>query len=238
MCSFYESWIGNCIHSIEWWHCWWPWVTPNTQTTIFSTCCNGVHVFITGEDSNLVCKLIHRKSHPSDEKSSLKGVWSRLCEEWGCEDSGCFPPKVSETAAWNPMVRTSLKWWSTTMDWSDFTVPSPIPLTHLGICAYGLTWRRHTGEYDCSAPRQLITQPTSWPHIASPTWSSMEQVARSTTKQFRTSDWRPGGVLSTVDMVVQWCDGPRQLCDDDDDYGSVFRVMWPLKILGNTPGKC
>ena len=26
-----------------------------------------------------------------------------------------------------------------------------------------------------------------------------------------------GGVLSTMDMVVQRCDGPRQLCDHDDD---------------------
>ena len=26
-----------------------------------------------------------------------------------CEDSGCFPPEVSETAAWNPMVRPSPK---------------------------------------------------------------------------------------------------------------------------------
>ena len=31
-----------------------------------------------------------------------------------------------------------------------------------------------------------------------------------------------GGVLSTVDMVVQPCDGPRRLRDDDDDdYGGI-----------------
>jgi len=31
----------------------------------------------------------------------------------------------------------------------------------------------------------IFTQPTSWPHVASPTWSSTEQVARPAT-----SDWR------------------------------------------------
>ena len=55
-----------------------------------------------------------------------------------CVDSGCFPPEVSKTAAWNPMVQPSLKWWTTTTDRSDFTVPSPIPSTHLGIWAYRL----------------------------------------------------------------------------------------------------
>ena len=33
------------------------------------------------------------------------------------------------------------------MDWSDFTVPSLSPSTHLGIWACGLTWRRHTGKH-------------------------------------------------------------------------------------------
>jgi len=42
-----------------------------------------------------------------------------------------------------------------------------------------------------SAPHQRITQPTSSPHVASPTWSSMERVARPATKRFHPSDWRP-----------------------------------------------
>ena len=47
------------------------------------------------------------------------------------------------------------------------------------------------------------------------TWSSMEQVARPAMKRLETS----GGVLLTVDMVVQRRDGPRRLRDhDDDDY--------------------
>jgi len=55
--------------------------------------------------------------------------------------------------------------------------------------------------------------------VASPTWSSTEQVARPAIYEtippvrLETS----GGVLSTVDMVVQRRDGPRRLRDDDDD---------------------
>ena len=55
--------------------------------------------------------------------------------------------------------------------------------------------------------------------MASPTWSSTEQVARPAIYEtippvrLETS----GGVLSTVDMVVQRRDGPRRLRDDDDD---------------------
>jgi len=98
-----------------------------------------------------------------------------------CEDSGCFPPVVSETAAWNPMVRPSPKWWSTTTDRSDFTVSSPIPSMHLGVWACGSTWRRHTGKHGSSAAHQRIPQPTSWPQVASPTWSSTEQVTHLVT---------------------------------------------------------
>jgi len=32
---------------------------------------------------------------------------------------------------------------------------------------------------------------SSWPYVASPTWSSTEQVARPATKRFHPSDWRP-----------------------------------------------
>jgi len=52
-----------------------------------------------------------------------------------------------------------------------------------------------------------------------PTWSSTEQVARPCSYEtippvrLETS----GGVLSTVDMVVQRRDGPSRLRDNDDD---------------------
>jgi len=75
-------------------------------------------------------------------------------------------------------------------DRSGFTVSSPIPSTHLGIWACGSTWRCHTGKHGSSAPHQRISQPTSWPHVASPILSSTEQVARPATKRFHTSDWR------------------------------------------------
>jgi len=75
---------------------------------------------------------------------------------------------------------------------SNFTVSSPIPSTYLGIWACGSTRRRHcTGKHGFSAPHQRITQLTSWLHVASPTWSSTEQVARPATKRLHTSDWRP-----------------------------------------------
>jgi len=48
-------------------------------------------------------------------------------------------------------------------------------------------WRRHTGKHGSSVPHERITQPTSWPYMASPT----EQVARPATKRFHTSAWRP-----------------------------------------------
>jgi len=43
-----------------------------------------------------------------------------LTVSW-CQDSGCFPPEVSETAAWNPMVRPSPKWWSRLLQWTGLT---------------------------------------------------------------------------------------------------------------------
>ena len=63
--------------------------------------------------------------------------------------------------------------------------------------------------------------------MASPTWSSTELVARSATFETipRVRLETPGGVLSTVDMVVQRRDGPRRLRDhdDDDDVSTLTR---------------
>jgi len=57
--------------------------------------------------------------------------------------------------------------------WLHCPIPYPV-----GIWACSSTWRRHTGKHSSSASHQRITQPTSWPHVASSTWSSMKQVAR------------------------------------------------------------
>ena len=137
-----------------------------------------------------------------------------------CEDSGCFPREVSQTAASNPMVRPSPKRWSTTTDRSDFTVPSPIPSTHLGIWACGSTWRRHTGKHGSSAPHQHITQPTSWPHVASSTWSSTEQVARPATKRFHPSDWR--ALEACCRPWTWWCNDATALAG----YETTMMMWW------------
>ena len=80
------------------------------------------------------CKVWHNHHHHQQmsqySSNSLVCVIVRcrhldLTISW-CEDSGCFSPEVSETAAWNQLVRPSPKWWSTSADRSDFTVSSPI----------------------------------------------------------------------------------------------------------------
>ena len=123
-------------------------------------------------------------------------------------------------ADWNPMVRPSPKWWNTTTDRSDFTVPSNMPSTHLGIWACGSTWRRHSDKHACSsAPHQRITQPTSWPHVASPTWSSTEQVARPATKRFHPSHWRP--LEACCRPWTWWCNDAAALAG----YANLMMMM-------------
>ena len=139
-----------------------------------------------------------------------------------CEDSGCFPPKVSEKAAWNPMVRPSQKWWSTTSDRSDFTVPSPILSMHIVILASGLTWW-HTGKHGSSAPHQRITQLTSWRQVASPTWSSTEQVARPATKWLDPLNWRP--LEACCWPWTWWCNNAPALA------GYVTMILYIILLL-------
>ena len=99
------------------------------------------------------------------------------------------------------------------------TVPSPIPSTHLGIWACGSTWRRHTGKHGSSAPHQRITQPTSWPHVASPTWSSTEQLARPAMKRFHPSDWRP--LEACCRPWTWWCNDATALAG----YAKMMMMM-------------
>jgi len=53
-----------------------------------------------------------------------------ICHSWTLLSANVRTPDVfhqkCETAVSNPMVQPSPKWWSTTTDRSDFTVPSPI----------------------------------------------------------------------------------------------------------------
>jgi len=106
--------------------------------------------------------------------------------------------------------------------WSDFTVPSPIPSTHFCMWACGSAWRRHTGKHGSSAPHQRITQPTSWPHVASPTWSSMEQVARPATKRFHPSDWR---ALEACCRPWTWW------CNDGTALGGYATTMMMMTFM-------
>ena len=91
---------------------------------------------------------------------------------------------------------------------------------HLGIWACGSTWRRHTGKHGSSAPHQRITQPTSWPHVASPTWSSTEQLARPATKQFHPSNWR--ALEACCRPWTWWCNDATALAG----YATVMMMMY------------
>jgi len=52
------------------------------QTTPFSAFCPAIHSFVTGEPGDFIFGILtyHSKSHPAEEKSSLKGAWSGLGE--------------------------------------------------------------------------------------------------------------------------------------------------------------
>ena len=52
------------------------------QTTPFSAFCTAIHSFVTGEHKDLKfgTLIYYSKSHPADEKSSLKGAWSGLAD--------------------------------------------------------------------------------------------------------------------------------------------------------------
>jgi len=73
--------------------------------------------------------------------------------------------------------------------------------------------------------RQRITQPTSWPHVASRTWSSTEQMAR-----FHTSDWRP--LETCCRPWTWWCNDATALDDDDDDDDEYTDAIPPARMHG------
>jgi len=62
------------MRSIEWWHAHDVECPP---TTPFSAFCTAIHSFVMGEPRDLKFGTLtyHSKSHPADEKSSLKGAW-------------------------------------------------------------------------------------------------------------------------------------------------------------------
>jgi len=72
------------------------------------------------------------------------------------------------------------------------------------------------GKHGSSAPRKGITQPTSWPYVASPTWSSTEQVARPITKRLHPSNWRP---------LEAYCRPRTWWCNDATALASYATMM-------------
>ena len=84
----------------------------------------------------------------------------------------------------------------------------------------GSTWRRHTGKHVSSTSHQRITQPTSWPHVASLTWSSSEQVARPATKRLHpSSDWR--ALETCCRPWTWWCNDATALAG----YATMMTMM-------------
>ena len=65
--------------SIEWWHCRWPWVPPNHPKPPHFL--HFASPFIRN-DFNFGAWTYNSTSHPADEKSSLKGAWSRSREQF------------------------------------------------------------------------------------------------------------------------------------------------------------
>jgi len=61
------------MRSIEWWHC-----LECPLSTPLSAFCTAIHSFVTGEPRDFIFGTLtyHSKSHPAEEKSSLKGAWS------------------------------------------------------------------------------------------------------------------------------------------------------------------
>jgi len=67
------------MRSIQWWHIADDLECPlAAETTPFSAFCTAFHSFVTGEprDFKFGTLTYHSKSHPADEKYSLKGAWS------------------------------------------------------------------------------------------------------------------------------------------------------------------
>ena len=103
----------------------------------------------------------------------------------------------------------------TTTDQSDFTVTSPILSMNRGILACGSTWRRHTSSTSTYHSTDLLTA-CGVAHLVVHGISGSTSYETIPPIRLESS----GGVLSTVDMVVQWRDGHCWLCDrdNDDDY--------------------
>ena len=111
-------------------------------------------------------------------------------------------------------------------DQPGFTVSSRILLTYLSVWACGSARWKHTCKQGSPSPCQHITQSSSWPHMATSTWSSMEQVARPPQRWFQLFHWRPlkAWCLLRASMLFPIC---KQL-----ECGPMPNVMVALPNIG------
>ena len=111
--------------------------------------------------------------------------------------------------------------------WLHCPISCPVDASrYLGIWLDLTTTHRQTWLF--SSTSTYHSKPTSWPHAASPTWSSTEQVARPATKRFLPSDWR-GGVLSPW---TWWCNDAMALAS----YATMMMMM--MLTLKTTDARC
>ena len=115
------------------------------------------------------------------------------------------------------------------MDWSDFTVPSicyPTNVLVFLVMWLGLTTTHRQAWHFSSTSMYLsadLLTAGGIVHLVVHGTSGSTSYEMIPPIQLESS----GGVLSAVDMVVQLCDGPRQLWDhdfddDDDDMCRVY----------------
>ena len=131
-----------------------------------------------------------------------------------------------------------MHWWPEWLVQACQGCPGKSPLMIIVVVAlcgvvgldWGSTWWHHTGKHGSSAPHQRIAQPTSWPHVASPTWSSTEEVARPATKRFHPSDWR--ALEACCWPWTWWCINATALAS----YANLMMLMMMMIGLSTLAG--
>ena len=118
---------------------------------------------------------------------------------------------MSETAAWNPMVRPSPKWWCRLLQRTGLTSQSHL-LSRRRISVFGHVARLDVSSTSTYHSTDFLTA-RGVAHLVVHGTTGSTSYETIPPVQLESA----GGVLSTVDMVVQRRDGPRRLRDDDDD---------------------
>ena len=102
---------------------------------------------------------------------------------------------LSTRSVWDSYLGCEIRWYDRIQNDEVLQRTGQTSLSHLLshrlVSVFGHMARLDDNTRADMVPHQHITQPTSWQHVASPTWSSTEQVVRPATKRFYPSDWRP-----------------------------------------------